>query len=115
MDININVRQSLVFGILLLSLIFSIIVAHIIYSKNRVNWNTETINKYIQQHPQIITAIKTEKQIIVKSDSSLKNVIIVYSGNKSPIIVKEEEFVSRTGISITTITPNDFKRFVTQY
>ncbi len=110
-----NIRQSLAFAIVLLSLVFSVIVAHTIYFKDEVSWNTEIINKCIQQHPQITTVIKTEKQIIVKPDSNLKNVIVVYSGNKSPITVKEEEFVSRTGISITTITPNDFEKFVTQY
>lgn len=74
---------------------------------------TDNCTAEFMRHPTAERVI-TEDQIIVKAGGKLENVLVVYKGDKSPIVIKEESIVSRTGIQITVITPNNISKFITQ-
>jgi len=78
------------------------------------HWSDKQINKFINSHHKI-KAVETKEQIIVEAGSKVDNVLVIYKGDKSPIVVKEENTFCKTGIQMTVITPNDIKKLVTQH
>lgn len=123
MNIDVNDTKVFAVAVAVVAVMFIMITGIAILDKRDwieinwvgTNWTKQQVSRYLKENSQIDTVVKTNQQIVIKPDSELDDMLIVYTGDKSPVCIKEEEFVSRTGIRLTIINPNRIKDFVTQY
>ena len=74
----------------------------------------EQVEQIIQDSPSLEVR-KTDEQIVVEPGSEVRNMLVIYKGSQSPILIKEENAVCRTGVEVKAVTPNEIQTFISQY